>query len=109
MLSDFMVYEENANLAPSVDLEGDPSNKFNIKIKETTITKKNVCEKVIDFLGKLGGDSHMLIPSEFRDLAIDKNLAKEFVSNKSISNSKKTNLISWDHESHFTFPLPLDK
>mmetsp|Transcript_20540 Transcript_20540/g.17942 ORF Transcript_20540/g.17942 Transcript_20540/m.17942 type:complete len:196 (+) Transcript_20540:1521-2108(+) len=49
----------------------------------------------------------MLIPSEFRDQAIDKNLAKEFVSNRTLQDSKKANLISWDHETTFTFPLPL--
>lgn len=61
MLSDFMVYEENPINADA------PSIKFNLKIREIAINKKSVCEKIIGFLGHLGGGSHMLIPSEFRD------------------------------------------
>ena len=102
LLSDFMTSDNK----PADEVDPNIS-KFNLKMREVTITRSQISNKVVEFLGRRGGNSHLIIPSEFRDVAMDKNLAKEFLENKALVDLKKLNLISWDHENVFTFPLPL--
>ena len=84
-------------------------NKFNLKIREASIVKAQVTQQVLEFLGKIGGLNHMIISSDFVDSNIDRNLVKEFYDNddNDLGDSRKLNLISWDHDNKLIFSLPM--
>lgn len=85
----------------------DPKNStFNLKLRETELTKSKLCDEVLKFLGKIGGLNHMIISSDFRNNKMESELGKDLAMEAKKEN-KYGRMIAWDQENVLTFPLPL--
>ena len=79
-------------------------HKFNLKISETSITWKTVSDRALEFLGRIGGLNHLIVPSELKGADTHKNLVKEF-SDSQCLNSSISLIYNHCKSLHFTLPL----
>jgi len=81
----------------------DKYTEFQLTLREAKLTKEDLTTKVIQFLGEIGGHSHLLVESKFAMKNSDADLAKTIEE----SDSKANEQIVWDYQASVQFPLPL--